>query len=226
MPFGLAGLVLLVLEAIVLADVPQETAMSEAGFASPLFLHALWLVPALMVLFLHARRSRSRALVRFAPSERARRVIAGSADSGRRRLRSGFTLGAVALVALALARPCWGERWEKVERRGANVVIALDVSRSMLADDLKPSRLERAKREIRDLVEAARRHGGGDRIGLIAFAGVASTVCPLTLDYGTFELFLVTSPSSVSVGGTSVAAALRQARHALDGGERGVRPSC
>ena len=196
--------------------------MSEAGFASPLFLQTLWLLPALGLVFLVARRSRTKALARFAPAERARAAIAGSLDSGRRRLRSGLVLAAVALLGLALARPCWGEHWEKVERRGADVVIALDVSRSMLADDLKPSRLERAKREIRDLVEAARVHGGGDRIGLVAFAGVASTVCPLTLDYGTFDLFLDgTSPNSVSVGGTSIAAALRQSRRALDGGEHG-----
>jgi Ca-activated chloride channel family protein len=121
----------------------------------------------------------------------------------------GSLLG-LALVSMltGLAGPRWGFRWEEVERRGVDLVVALDLSRSMLSEDAKPNRLAAAKREMRDLIALLQ----GDRVGLVVFAGTALVQCPLTLDYGAFSVFLSQlNPNSVPVGGTDLAAAVRRA---------------
>ncbi|MEJ2653853.1 MAG: VWA domain-containing protein, partial [Acidihalobacter sp.] len=103
--------------------------------------------------------------------------------------------------------------WQKIERRGVDIVIALDCSRSMLATDIQPDRLSRAKREIYDLLAMLE----GDRVGLVAFSGTAFLQCPLTIDYQAFNLFLeVLTPDYLPVGGTDLAAALRTAQGAFD----------
>ena len=87
---------------------------------------------------------------------------------------------------LALTRPQWGYNWEDIKQEGVDIIIALDVSRSMLAEDIKPNRLERAKRKIADLLNMLK----GDRVGLVAFAGTSFVQCPLTLDYSAARIFL------------------------------------
>jgi len=114
-------------------------------------------------------------------------------DPRRRGLREGLRLSAMALLILALAGPKWGSHWEEVKREGVDIVIGLDTSRSMLASDVKPSRIERAKLAIRDLVSKLQ----GDRIGLVAFAGTAFLECPLTLDYAAFEASLASTTVGV-----------------------------
>lgn len=122
------------------------------------------------------------------------------------------------LLILAAAQPRWGFEWREVKRHGADVVIALDVSRSMSATDIDPNRLERAKREIKDLLALAK----GDRMALVLFSGVAFIQCPLTHDLGSFELFLdQASVESLPRQGTSMAAALTEAGRALDQGAEG-----
>jgi len=131
-----------------------------------------------------------------------------------RNRRAAAVCGAtgVLLAALALMRPQWGSRWEKVQRYGIELVFALDVSKSMLAEDLLPNRLERAKLAIGDLVKKL----GGDRVGLIAFAGDAYVACPLTPDYGGFLLALRdVGPDTIGLGGTDIAAAFRKAQEAF-----------
>ncbi|MDZ4200031.1 MAG: VWA domain-containing protein [Kiritimatiellia bacterium] len=120
---------------------------------------------------------------------------------------------ALGCLILALARPQWGFRWEDVPQRGLNVLVALDTSNSMLTEDLKPNRLQRAQWGIRDLAEAL----AGDRLGLIAFAGSAFVQCPLTTDLQAFRMTLDDVYAGiVPRGGTAFAPALKTALDMLD----------
>jgi len=118
-----------------------------------------------------------------------------------------LSLVILALVA-GLIDPRWGVHYEEVQQRGVDVVFVLDVSRSMLAEDVKPNRLERAKQYIRDVVDQL----SGDRVALVTSAGVASVKCPLTVDYGAFRLSLdEITPESAARGGSMLGDALRVA---------------
>ena len=139
------------------------------------------LVAGLAAFLVWAGTRRARALASFVAAALQPAVVP-DADPRRRALRGGLLVGAAALVVVALAGPMWGFRWEQVRRQGIDLVVAIDTSRSMLATDVKPNRLVRAKLAVRDLVEAAR----GDRLALVPFAGTAFLQCPLTLDSGAF----------------------------------------
>ncbi len=174
-------------------------------------LHLLWLVPLLGLIAWRAFRKRREALARFAQHPL---VAAAAGDSvGRRRLwKSVLTLTAVGLLAFAVARPAWNRIPQEVTQRGRDVVFILDVSRSMLAEDLRPNRLERAKLAILDAVSRL----SGDRVALIAFAGLPSIKAPLTIDYGFFRMALEElEPDSVPRGGTMIGDALRKAIHEI-----------
>lgn len=167
----------------------------------------LWIVPVLVLLFVWAGIGRRRALGAFVDSELLDRIRLTSSPQNRR-WKAALVLLAIALIAVSLARPAWNPKSQTVERRGRDIVFILDVSRSMLAEDLAPNRLERAKIEIKDLVDRLE----GDRVALVAFAGTAVLKCPLTLDYGFFEMMLDgLDPTSVSRGGTMVGDAIRKA---------------
>lgn len=127
----------------------------------------------------------------------------------------------VAAILLALARPRWDFHWSDVKHRGSDVMIVLDLSRSMLAEDIKPNRLERAKRSVRDLLQAIQ----GDRVGLILFSGVAFIQCPLTFDKGSFDLFLdQANVDLLPTQGTEIVSALNLAERAFEqGSEAGSR---
>lgn len=119
-------------------------------------------------------------------------------------------IAAMAMVVVALARPQWGFRWEEVRRRGADWMVVLDVSNSMMAPDFKPSRMQQAKWALRDLTRVLK----GDRIGLTAFAGEAFLQCPMTADYGAFLLMLEEMrPGVIPRGGTAISRGLT---HALE----------
>jgi Ca-activated chloride channel family protein len=121
---------------------------------------------------------------------------------------------AVCLSLFALARPQWGFVWEEVKRTGIDMLIAIDVSKSMLATDVKPNRLERSKFAVKDLVKKL----PGDRVALIAFAGTAFLQCPLTIDYNGFLLALDDlTTGSIPRGGTSISGAIREAIAVLKG---------
>lgn len=118
----------------------------------------------------------------------------------------------VALILLALARPQWGYKWEEQKQLGLDIVFALDTSKSMLAEDIKPNRLERAKLAISDIVDRL----DGDRVGLVAFSGQAFLQCPVTLDYGAFKMSLEALDTNIiQRGGTNIAAAIDEADAAL-----------
>ena len=174
-------------------------------FVQPSWLWLLWLLPPLAGLYALAASRRRAALRRFADERFLDQLVPGRSP-GRNALRIGLIGVALVLAIFSLAGPSWGFAWEKVERKGVDLVVALDLSRSMLAEDVPPDRLAAAKREIRDLLDLLE----GDRVGLVVFAGSAFVQCPLTLDYNAFEVFLdQMDPAWVPVGGTDLGAAVR-----------------
>lgn len=182
------------------------------NFAQPHILHFLWLMPLTVLLFIVANRRKSRAMERFAEPKLLRRLT-GETHKGRRILQSAFLVGALCLMILALAGPRWGSHYQEVHQKGVDIMMVLDVSQSMRVADIKPDRLERAKREISDFIRVVQ----GDRVGLVAFSGAAYTQCPLTLDYGALYMFLnALGPDMVPVPGTDLGAALETAISAFD----------
>jgi Ca-activated chloride channel family protein len=182
------------------------------NLAHPWILHFLWLAPLTALLFIVYNRQKTRAMERFAEPELLKRLT-GDVRRGRRVLRSACLLAALILMILALAGPRWGSHYQEVSQKGVDILIVLDVSRSMLVEDVEPNRLERAKREISDFISVVQ----GDRLGLVAFAGAAFTQCPLTLDYGALSMFLTSlSPDMVPVPGTDLGAALQTAISSFD----------
>ena len=154
-------------------------------FGNPQFLLLLAAVPIAAGLVVWAYAARRSALSRFGDPAVVRRLI-GSTNNPGRLAKSTLTIVALALVVLAAARPQWGETEQIVERHGVQLMVALDISRSMLAEDIRPNRLTRAKLEAADLLQ--RLHG--DEVGLVLFSGAAFIQFPLTFDYATARTFL------------------------------------
>jgi Ca-activated chloride channel family protein len=135
-------------------------------------------------------------------------VLAPAWNPARAKKRLALRVLALALLVVALARPQWGFHWEEVRRKGLDIVVALDTSRSMMATDIKPTRLQQAKWGVRDLLRNLR----GDRIGLVPFAGSSILQCPLTIDYAAFAMTLDDVYSGIiPKGGTAIEQALRTA---------------
>ena len=169
-------------------------------------LQLLWLLPVLLGVAAYRFHKKDQALARFAEIALLERINQ-SVSRARQWWKAVMVVAAAFLIVISLARPAWNPRPEKVESKGRDIVFVLDVSRSMMAEDLKPNRLERAKLAIRDLVDKVE----GDRVALVAFAGTSIVKCPLTQDYGFFRLMLDdTGPESVSRGGTLIGDALRK----------------
>ncbi len=176
-------------------------------FANPEYFYLYWLVPAFVLFFIWAFRHRKRLLKRLGDPVLMERM----AETVNRRKQVGkavLFLSAYVFLVLALADPQIGTRVEEVKREGVDIFVALDVSKSMLAEDVAPNRFLRAKQEISNFIDMLR----GDRIGLILFADVAFVQCPLTLDYSAAKLFLdEAAVGAVSQGGTSITEAIRTA---------------
>lgn len=127
----------------------------------------------------------------------------------RQRTKAVLVLVGLGFVSVALARLQFGTHLEKLQREGIDIIVAVDLSNSMLARDMKPNRLEKAKQELRSIIDRLK----GDRIGLVAFAGEAFVQCPLTMDYAAARMLLsVMDQNTVSVQGTSLTAAIEAAR--------------
>ena len=178
------------------------------NFGSPQWLWLLALaLPGLVLLFWWAERERQALLLKFVRARLLPGLLVGLSP-GRRKIRRALLLGAVALLLLVLAKPRWGFSIEEVKQRGLDVVVALDVSRSMLADDLRPNRLERAKMAALDLKQLAK----ADRMALVAFAGSAFLQCPLCTDDEVFRQSLnALDVKIIPQGGTAIAEAIRSA---------------
>ena len=185
------------------------------SFAQPLWLWLLVLLPFLAVLFLSSERKRAQALGRLIAA-RLQARLAGSVSVAKRRVAFALLLLGLSLCVVALARPRWGFSFEQVMGRGRDIIIAVDTSRSMLAQDLEPSRLARAKFAAQDLLSNL----DGDRVGLIAFAGSAFLQAPLTPDYDAVRDSLEELDAEIiPQGGTNLSAAIAAADEAFGKGE-------
>ena len=149
------------------------------------YLYLLILIPLLILFYIVGFRKKKKALGKFGNLELIKKLTA-SVSLKRQVVKVFLILLSVLFMVLSLARPQIGTSLEEVRREGVDIIIALDVSYSMMAEDIKPNRLEKAKHEILNLIDLMQ----GDRVGLIAFAGVPFVQCPLTLDYGAARMFL------------------------------------
>jgi len=184
-------------------------------FAQPNFILFILASCALVLFYIWAFAARERMREKFAQKGLLSELLAG-VDPARQRLKAVLMVAGLCFCFFALMRPQWGFKWQEVKHKGLDIIIALDTSKSMLAADIKPSRLERAKLAIGDFV----RNLKGDRIGLVAFAGSAFLECPLTVDYGGFMLSLENVDTDIIPrGGTSISSAIREAMRAYPAGE-------
>jgi Ca-activated chloride channel family protein len=173
-------------------------------FAHENFLYALLAVPALIIIYLVTVRLRRKALERFGNPALILQLMP---DVSVTKPHLKFMLATIALILLifAIAGPQFGSRLEEVKRKGIEIILALDVSNSMMAEDIQPSRLERAKQAISTLIDRLE----NDKIGLIVFAGDAYTQIPITTDYSSAKMFLSNiNTSVVSRQGTAIGAAI------------------
>ena len=182
-------------------------------FAQPQYLYAIILVLPLLGLFLAWAAQRRQAALRRLGNPALIERLGAQVNRPGRHWQTALWLATVTLLLVALARPQWGAETQEVERKGVQVMVALDVSNSMLAQDVKPSRLERAKLAIADLM----RKLGGDEVGLVLFAGASFIQFPLTSDYATAQSFLDDArPNVISKPGTDIGDAVRTALRGFD----------
>lgn len=188
-------------------------------FADPIYLNLLWLLLPLALFLRWAWKQRLAALDRFGQREMIERLTAGVSRT-KQKTKLVLMFGVFLFALVALARPLWGAKEQTLISRGHDVIIALDVSRSMLAEDIQPNRLERAKFEIGKLIEMLE----GNRVGIIPFAGEAFVQCPLTLDQAAARILLnEISIDSVPVGGTAITRAINKALETFPEGYRESR---
>ena len=184
-------------------------------FAQPLWLWLLAILPLLALLFLLNERRRALLLRQLVAARLADR-LAGNLSVGRRRGRFALLLLGLGAAIVALAQPRYGFTWQEASRRGRDVLLAIDTSRSMLATDLAPNRLQRAKLAAQDLIAQLQ----GDRVGLIAFAGSSFLQAPLTADYSAVLTSLQELDTEIIPrGGTNLAGTIKSAQEAFGKGE-------
>lgn len=175
-------------------------------------LHFLWILPIAGFALIVQNRSRRQSMKRFAEPALLERLTLNE-HKGKRFVKDILLLSALGILFISLAGPRWGNRYQEVSRKGVDIMVLVDVSRSMMVEDVKPNRLERARREIIDFLKVVE----GDRVGLTAFAGTAFVQCPLTLDYAALEMFLsALRPGIIPVPGTDLGAAIETALSAFD----------
>ena len=172
----------------------------------------LWAVVVVAGFFVWAAGRRRRLSARIA-QDAALPLLTPQVRGRMRWLKAALMTLGLLFLTLGLLGPQWGFHWQEVKRRGVDILVVMDVSKSMLAQDIKPNRLERAKLAIHDLIAKLK----GDRIGLLAFAGTGFLQCPLTVDYGAFSLILDdVGVETIPRGGTAIAGAIRSAVKALE----------
>ena len=176
-------------------------------FADPNFLYLLILLPFLVALYLYSNYHRRQNIRKYGDPALLKGLMP-TISKYRPDIKFWLTFAALTLVILMLARPQFGSKMETVKRSGVEAVIALDISNSMLAEDVTPSRLDKSKKLISRLVDTF----NNDKVGLIVFAGDAFTQLPITSDYISAKMFLETiNPSLISTQGTDIAGAINLA---------------
>jgi len=186
-------------------------------FATPEYFYlGLAAIALVAAFFLWSAGKKRRLLELFADKRLVAGLIANFSLTKRRYKYTLLFLGLILLV-LALARPQYGTHMVMLKREGQDVMIVVDCSKSMLAEDMKPNRLDKAKQEVRGLISRMK----GDRVGLVAFAGVAFTQCPLTLDYSAAQMFVdVLDVDLIPAPGTNIGAAIGSATTGFNQQER------
>ncbi|MGH7889400.1 MAG: vWA domain-containing protein, partial [Thermodesulfobacteriota bacterium] len=154
-------------------------------FGANYFLYFIFLLPALWVFYKWAEKRKQKAKARFGNLELITK-LEESHSAQKYNLKKYLLILSVFFLILALARPQWGTRLVTLTREGINILIAIDVSASMSATDIRPNRLSKAKQEVNGLLDKLK----GDRVGIVVFAGSAFIFCPLTLDYKAAQMFL------------------------------------
>ncbi len=176
-------------------------------------LYLLWLVVGLVLFYLWVFKKRKKAMEAFAQSELLNQLTL-SLDRRKQVIKAVLIVIAVFLCVFSLLQPRWGFSWQEVKRKGLDILIAIDTSKSMLATDVKPNRLGRSKLAVKDLIKKIK----GDRIGLIAFSGDAFLQCPLTVDYNGFLLSLESlDTDTIPKPGTAITAAIGEAIKSYEG---------
>ena len=177
-------------------------------YADPGYISVMIILTLAAVLFYLWAMKRRRRLMNSFCEKALVGSIAPAISIERKVIKMIMLTAAISLLAFSLARPQWGFEWKEMKFKGLDILMAIDVSKSMLATDVKPNRLERTKLAVKDLVKKL----GGDRVGLIAFAGTAFLQCPMTIDYNGFLLTLDDlGVNTIPRGGTAIAVAIREA---------------
>ncbi|MFN8258677.1 MAG: VWA domain-containing protein [Bacteroidales bacterium] len=175
--------------------------------ANPEFLYALIVIPILILVFIISRRKRRKSLEEFGDFQVINKLMP-LVSKRRPVIKFSTVLFSLGLVIIALARPQFGAKLREVKTEGVELIIALDVSNSMMAEDIRPNRLEAAKRAIGKMLDNLK----NDKIGLIVFAGEAFVQVPITTDYSATKIFLESvSTDMVQQQGTAIAEAIRLA---------------
>jgi Ca-activated chloride channel family protein len=194
----------------------EEIAMT---FGAPEWLWGLLLIPLLIALFVRSEHRGLKRLQQFV-SARLLPQLAGTVNRPRRILRFGLLLLGLALAIVSLAQPRWGYTFEDVKRKGLDLLVAVDTSRSMLSNDVQPNRLDRVKLAIQDLIGELQ----GDRVGLIAFAGRSFLQAPLTIDYdAVIEAVNDLDTKTIPEGGTNISSAITLATQSFGKSAMGNR---
>jgi len=185
--------------------------------AQPIFVYVLIaVVPLSILLFWVAFKLKERAKRRFGNLDLIEK-LSSSYSPAKHRLKILILIIALFFLLFSLARPQFGTKLTMLKRKGVDIVIALDTSLSMLAEDMKPNRLEKAKREVAGLIDRMK----GDRVGLVAFAGVSFVQCPLTLDHSAAKMFLdIMDTGLIPRPGTAIADAILTSVKAFEQTER------
>lgn len=185
-------------------------------FEHPQYLFVLEVIPVLILFFVLAYRARKRLIAKFG-NVRLMGELMPQMSRYKDVLKFILLVFALAFLIVGAANPQWGVKREKTKRKGVDVFIALDVSNSMLAQDVQPNRLERARQFAENLVEALR----GERLGFIIFAGNAYLQVPLTTDYGALQLFIKSAnPEMVPTQGTAIGDAISLAVRSNESGSK------
>jgi Ca-activated chloride channel homolog len=172
-----------------------------------------WVIIFMGIYLVFAFRQKQRLIGIFVKNSAVTRLTEGVSFKNQK-LKAVLTVLGAAFCILSLMRPQWGFKWQETIKSGIDIFLAVDVSKSMLASDIKPDRLSRSKLAIKDLVTRLK----GDRMGLIAFAGTSFVQCPLTTDYNGFILTLDSlDANTIPYGGTSISSAIKAAIDAYKG---------
>ncbi|MBX7231811.1 MAG: VWA domain-containing protein [Bdellovibrionales bacterium] len=179
-------------------------------FANPAALQLLWCIPVLLVVSWRMKlRSQKKMKAVFGTA------LMSSGSLKRQNVKLGLEIFFLTLLVVALARPQRGETKQKIKTEGTEIMLLIDVSQSMMSEDVRPSRLELSKKELNKFIDLV----GGDKVGLVAFAGTAVTLSPLTTDKSALKMFLDSlSPTTVSTQGTDFRRALVEAKNAFERG--------